>query len=162
MAVGGGGGSCTWVSYPLSPMHTRVDTHVCMWCIRIWCVYMFICTCIILHTSCVFVFSHVSARGRSISHGVTTMCPQEANLACPSLFRCVADPPPTHTPSHTHLTLTHFSLPHRSLEETPLVWVDTEAGLRAMVEELSKEREVAIDLENHSYRCVYSSGYVMP
>lgn len=49
-----------------------------------------------------------------------------------------------------------ISLPHRhnsrSLEDTPLVWVDTEEGLQAMVEALAGAKHVAIDLENHSFR----------
>ena len=44
-------------------------------------------------------------------------------------------------------------LPAQGLDETPLTYVDTPDGLRRLAEALSAAREVAIDLEAHSYRC---------
>ncbi|KAL6764692.1 ribonuclease H-like domain-containing protein [Haematococcus lacustris] len=42
--------------------------------------------------------------------------------------------------------------PAKSLELTPLHWVDTAEGLQAMVEQLQGCRHLALDLENHSFR----------
>ena len=44
-------------------------------------------------------------------------------------------------------------LPKQGLDETPLTYVDTPDGLKRLAEALSDAREVAIDLEAHSYRC---------
>eukprot|EP00798_Chlamydomonas_sp_ICE-L_P018552 gene18552-25059_t len=40
----------------------------------------------------------------------------------------------------------------RPLEETPLLFVDTTEALQQLVEEISEEPFIAVDLENHSYR----------
>jgi hypothetical protein len=42
----------------------------------------------------------------------------------------------------------------RALEDTPLTWVDTPASLASMLEALKGAREVALDLESETYRCV--------
>jgi hypothetical protein len=41
----------------------------------------------------------------------------------------------------------------KTLEATPLTLVDTPEALDKMVQELGGSRHIAIDLENHSYRC---------
>ena len=41
---------------------------------------------------------------------------------------------------------------YASMEDTPLVWVDTLSGLRGMIGDLAHVPAVAIDLEAHSYR----------
>lgn len=38
------------------------------------------------------------------------------------------------------------------MEETPLTYVDTPEALAAMAQRLAAAREVAVDLENHSFR----------
>ncbi len=38
------------------------------------------------------------------------------------------------------------------MDEAPLTYVDTPAGLRAVAARLGACRELAVDLENHSYR----------
>lgn len=38
----------------------------------------------------------------------------------------------------------------RALEETPLIWVDTEDGLDAVISDLSQQQAIAVDLEHHS------------
>lgn len=43
-------------------------------------------------------------------------------------------------------------IPPKSFETTPFKWVETPAGLSAMLEELRTAREIAVDLEYHSYR----------
>ncbi|TFK38973.1 ribonuclease H-like domain-containing protein, partial [Crucibulum laeve] len=40
----------------------------------------------------------------------------------------------------------------RSFEETPLTWINTPAGLQTMIEKLKNAKEIAVDLEHHSYR----------
>ncbi|KAG8927434.1 exosome nuclease subunit [Tulasnella sp. 408] len=42
--------------------------------------------------------------------------------------------------------------PVRSFEDTPFTWVDTPAGLSAMLEKLKAASEIAVDLEHHDYR----------
>jgi len=42
--------------------------------------------------------------------------------------------------------------PAGDLDSTPVTWVDTPAALQAMVEVLRGAKEVAVDLEHHSYR----------
>lgn len=49
-------------------------------------------------------------------------------------------------------------IPYRSLEETPLTWVSTPVQLAELIDKLRKAREVAVDLEYHSYRTY--SGFV--
>ena len=48
--------------------------------------------------------------------------------------------------------------PFSPLETTPFTLVDSEEGLATMVKELRGARHVAIDLEAHSYRCVFGGG----
>jgi exosome complex exonuclease RRP6 len=43
-------------------------------------------------------------------------------------------------------------IPYRSFDETPFTWVNTEDGLDRMMEKLRSAREIAVDLEHHSYR----------
>lgn len=38
------------------------------------------------------------------------------------------------------------------MSETPFTYVDTPAGLEAVADALGRAREVAVDLENHSFR----------
>jgi exosome complex exonuclease RRP6 len=49
-------------------------------------------------------------------------------------------------------------IPYRPLEETPLTWVSTPVQLAELIDKLRKAREVAVDLEYHSYRTY--SGFV--
>jgi len=49
-------------------------------------------------------------------------------------------------------------IPYRPLEETPLTWVSTRAQLTELIDKLRKAREIAVDLEYHSYRTY--SGFV--
>ncbi|KAG9046000.1 exosome nuclease subunit [Tulasnella sp. UAMH 9824] len=42
--------------------------------------------------------------------------------------------------------------PVKSFEDTPFTWVDTPAGLSAMLEKLKAASEIAVDLEHHDYR----------
>ena len=69
-------------------------------------------------------------------------------LVSPSanLRRILPCPPAPLTP------LPLSSYPHRSMEGTPLLFVDTPASLQQMVEELRAARHIAIDLENHNFR----------
>jgi exosome complex exonuclease RRP6 len=43
-------------------------------------------------------------------------------------------------------------IPFKPLEETPLTLVSTSAQLAALIDKLRESREIAIDLEYHSYR----------
>ena len=43
-------------------------------------------------------------------------------------------------------------IPFKPLEETPLTWVSTRAQLAALIDKLRASKEIAIDLEYHSYR----------
>ena len=54
-------------------------------------------------------------------------------------------------PVASQLSITVPVKPTR-IEETSLVQVDTVEGLRAMVEELSKEEIIGLDVEHHNYR----------
>jgi exosome complex exonuclease RRP6 len=49
-------------------------------------------------------------------------------------------------------------IPYRPLEETPLTWVSKRAQLTELIDKLQKAKEIAIDLEYHSYRTY--SGFV--
>jgi exosome complex exonuclease RRP6 len=49
-------------------------------------------------------------------------------------------------------------IPYRSFEETPFTWVSTPAQLKELIDKLRKAREIALDLEHHSYRTY--SGFV--
>ena len=49
-------------------------------------------------------------------------------------------------------------IPPKSFEETPFTWVADAAAFAAMLEKLRNAREIAIDLEYHSYRSFY--GFV--
>ncbi|KAI9436593.1 ribonuclease H-like domain-containing protein, partial [Lactarius indigo] len=49
-------------------------------------------------------------------------------------------------------------IPFKPLEETPLTWVSTRAQLTTLIDKLRDSREIAIDLEYHSYRTY--SGFV--
>ena len=40
----------------------------------------------------------------------------------------------------------------QGLDETPFTYIDTEEQLRAMVDKLEDAKEIAVDLEHHSYR----------
>ena len=40
----------------------------------------------------------------------------------------------------------------KPLDETPLTWLSTRAQLTALIDKLRERREIAIDLEYHSYR----------
>jgi len=43
-------------------------------------------------------------------------------------------------------------IPYRALEETPFTWVSTRAQFEELIDKLRSAREIAIDLEYHSYR----------
>lgn len=43
-------------------------------------------------------------------------------------------------------------IPVKSFEETPFKYVETPADLSSMLEELRTAKEIAVDLEYHSYR----------
>ena len=49
-------------------------------------------------------------------------------------------------------------IPYKPLEETPLTWVSTRAQLTELIDKLRMAREIAVDLEYHSYRTY--SGFV--
>jgi exosome complex exonuclease RRP6 len=52
----------------------------------------------------------------------------------------------------------HPPIPFKPLEETPLTLVSTRAQLVALIDKLRESKEIAIDLEYHSYRAY--SGFV--
>ncbi|GFR29338.1 hypothetical protein TNCT_245141, partial [Trichonephila clavata] len=54
-------------------------------------------------------------------------------------------------PSEEHLQEVEPVFP-KPLEDTPLEFIKTEGQLKKMCDELSKEKEIAVDLEHHSYR----------
>ncbi|XP_015928084.2 exosome complex component 10 [Parasteatoda tepidariorum] len=54
-------------------------------------------------------------------------------------------------PEEEHLQEAELVFP-KSLEETPYMFVDTEMLLKEMCQELKIEKEIAVDLEHHSYR----------
>ncbi|KAF8495725.1 ribonuclease H-like domain-containing protein [Russula emetica] len=58
----------------------------------------------------------------------------------------------------THMFQSRTPIPYRPLEETPLTWVSTRAQLTELIDKLRKAREIAVDLEYHSYRTY--SGFV--
>jgi exosome complex exonuclease RRP6 len=58
----------------------------------------------------------------------------------------------------THMFQSQTPIPFRPLEETPLTWVSTRAQLTELIDKLRKAREIAVDLEYHSYRTY--SGFV--
>ena len=43
-------------------------------------------------------------------------------------------------------------IPYKPLDETPFTWVSTPIQLAELIDKLRRAREVAIDLEYHSYR----------
>jgi exosome complex exonuclease RRP6 len=47
---------------------------------------------------------------------------------------------------------TQTPIPYRPLEDTPFTWVSTPPQLAELIDKLRHAREVAIDLEYHSYR----------
>ncbi|KAG8929045.1 exosome nuclease subunit [Tulasnella sp. 417] len=48
--------------------------------------------------------------------------------------------------------------PVNSFEDTPFTWIDTPAGLSAMLEKLKVASDIAVDLEHHDYRSFH--GFV--
>lgn len=40
----------------------------------------------------------------------------------------------------------------KSLENTPLIYVDNQSDLQKLLKDISEVREIAVDLEHHSYR----------
>lgn len=54
-------------------------------------------------------------------------------------------------PSPTQLSKSNV-IESLKMEETPLVYVDTEAALKNMIAELAEVTEIAVDVEHHSYR----------
>lgn len=40
----------------------------------------------------------------------------------------------------------------RNESDTPLIVVETEDGMKSLVEELKKEKSIAVDLEHHNFR----------
>ena len=40
----------------------------------------------------------------------------------------------------------------RNENATPLIVVDTEEGMKSLVDELKKEQSIAVDLEHHNFR----------
>jgi exosome complex exonuclease RRP6 len=51
-----------------------------------------------------------------------------------------------------HMFQSQPPIPFKPLDETPLTWVSTRAQLLAIIDKLRESREIAIDLEYHSYR----------
>ncbi|KAH9080509.1 ribonuclease H-like domain-containing protein [Lactarius deliciosus] len=51
-----------------------------------------------------------------------------------------------------HMFQSQTPIPFKPFEETPLTWVSTRAHLAALIDKLRESREIAIDLEYHSYR----------
>ena len=51
-----------------------------------------------------------------------------------------------------HMFQSQTPIPFKPLEETPLTLVSTSAQLVALIDKLRESREIAIDLEYHSYR----------
>jgi exosome complex exonuclease RRP6 len=49
-------------------------------------------------------------------------------------------------------------IPFKPLDETPFTWVSTPAQLAELIDKLRRVKEVAVDLEYHSYRTY--SGFV--
>ena len=46
----------------------------------------------------------------------------------------------------------------KSFEDTPFTWVDTKSAFDDMLEKLRAAKEIAVDLEHHSYRSFF--GFV--
>ena len=44
------------------------------------------------------------------------------------------------------------AIPPRSFEETPFTWIDTPDDLQTLLDKLRAAKELAVDLEHHSYR----------
>ena len=44
------------------------------------------------------------------------------------------------------------AIPPRSFEETPFTWIDKPDDLQTLLEKLRVAKELAVDLEHHSYR----------
>ncbi|KAH9922677.1 uncharacterized protein B0H18DRAFT_1017430 [Fomitopsis serialis] len=63
-----------------------------------------------------------------------------------------------HMPYPAHMFASAPPVPPRSFDVTPFTWVSTSAALTAMLDKLRGAREIAIDLEHHSYRTF--SGFV--
>lgn len=57
-----------------------------------------------------------------------------------------------HTPYPSHMFISAPPITPQSFEVTPFTWVSTAAEFDAMLEKLRGTREIAIDLEHHSYR----------
>ncbi|KAH9829634.1 uncharacterized protein C8Q71DRAFT_717962 [Rhodofomes roseus] len=57
-----------------------------------------------------------------------------------------------HTPYPAHMFASTAPVPPRSFDATPFTWVSDSAAFDAMLEKLRGAREIAIDLEHHSYR----------
>ncbi|KAI9510150.1 ribonuclease H-like domain-containing protein [Russula earlei] len=51
-----------------------------------------------------------------------------------------------------HMFQTQPPIPYKALEETPFTWVSTRTQLAELVDKLRRVREIAVDLEYHSYR----------
>ncbi|KAH9065385.1 ribonuclease H-like domain-containing protein [Lactarius vividus] len=51
-----------------------------------------------------------------------------------------------------HMFRSQTPIPFKPFEETPLTWVSTRAHLAALIDKLRESKEIAIDLEYHSYR----------
>ncbi|KAH9042099.1 ribonuclease H-like domain-containing protein [Lactarius pseudohatsudake] len=51
-----------------------------------------------------------------------------------------------------HMFQSQAPIPFKPFEETPLTWVSTRAHLAALIDKLRESKEIAIDLEYHSYR----------
>ncbi|KAH8998549.1 ribonuclease H-like domain-containing protein [Lactarius akahatsu] len=51
-----------------------------------------------------------------------------------------------------HMFQSQTPIPFKPFEETPFTWVSTRAHLAALIDKLRESREIAIDLEYHSYR----------
>ncbi len=49
-------------------------------------------------------------------------------------------------------TLPEIVTKPRSENATPLIVVETEDGMKSLVEELMKEKSIAVDLEHHNFR----------
>ena len=58
----------------------------------------------------------------------------------------------------TYMFQSQPPIPFKPLDETPLTWVSTRAQLVALIDKLRESKEIAIDLEYHSYRTY--SGFV--
>ncbi|KZT11760.1 uncharacterized protein LAESUDRAFT_733747 [Laetiporus sulphureus 93-53] len=58
----------------------------------------------------------------------------------------------THTPYPSHMFAPAEPIAPASFDVTPFTWVDTPAHFSAMLERLRDAREIAVDLEYHSYR----------